>query len=155
LIFKNSFYLERGPFDLIAVMEEGVDQQPFEKDGLFIDLFDYKLPVLTKKVVKPGERAYLYNLNRIADKKKPQVLAAAARVYDEQTGKKSYTFTVKSPINTTNNMRVLLPAEPQVVKVSGPDGKTLETVLSWDKLSNTCFLSFENYPDGVKVELVW
>lgn len=26
---------------------------------------------------------------------------------------------------------------------------------SWDAGSNTCFLSFENDPDGVKVELKW
>ena len=155
LIFKNSFYLERGPFDMIAVMEEGINQQPYETNGLFIDLFDYKLPVLAKKVVMPGEQAYLYNLKRIADKKKPQVLAAAARVYDEKIEKKTYSFTVKSPVNTTNNMRILLPAEPRTVKVSGPNGASMETVQDWDKLSKTCFLSFENYPDGVKVEIAW
>jgi hypothetical protein len=155
LIFKNNFYLERGPFDLIAVMEEGVDQQPYETKGLYIDLFDYRLPVLAKKVVKPGEQAYLYNMNRITDRKKPQVLAAAARAYDEQIGKNTYSFVVKSPINTTNNMRVLLPAEPRAVKVTGPDGAPLETVQEWDKASKTCFLSFENYPDGVKVDIAW
>ena len=140
---------------MIAVMEEGIDQQPFETNGLFIDLFDYKLPVLTQKVVMPGEQAYLYNLKRVADKKKPQVLAAAARVYDELIGEKTYSFVLKSPINTTNNMRVLLPAEPHTVNVSAPDGASLETVQDWDKASRTCFLSFENYPDGVKVELAW
>lgn len=140
---------------MIAVMEEGVDRQPFETNGLFIDLFDYQLPVLTRKVVMPGEQAYLLNLKRLADRKKPQVLAAAARAYDEQIGKKTYSFVLKSPINTTNNMRVLLPAEPHTVKVTGPDGAPLETVQSWDKTSKTCFLSFENYPDGVKVELAW
>jgi len=155
LIFKNSFYLERGPFDMIAVMEEGVDQQPFETNGLFIDLFDYQLPVLTRKVVKPGEQAYLLNLKRLADKKKPQVLAAAARAYDEKIEKNTYSFVLKSPINTTNNMRVLLPAEPHTVKVTGPDGAPLETVQSWEPTSKTCFLSFENYPDGVTVALAW
>ncbi|MDR2138804.1 MAG: hypothetical protein LBP50_04570 [Tannerella sp.] len=155
LIFKNSFHIERGPFDLVAVMEEGTDQQPFVTTGLFIDLFDSQLPVITRKEVLPGEQAYLYNLKRIPDRKKPQVLAAAARVYDERTEKKTYSFVVKSPIHTTNNMRVLLPAAPHTVKVTDPANAPMEAVQTWDEASRTCFLSFENYPDGVRVELEW
>ncbi|MDR1780922.1 MAG: hypothetical protein LBR50_09385 [Tannerella sp.] len=155
MIFKNSFYIERGPFDLIAVMEEGIDRQSFTVDGSFIDLFDSRLPVITHREVKPGEQAYLYNLKRITNSKKPQVLAAAARVYDEQTDQSSYSFTVKSPANTTNVMRVLLPAEPKTLTVTAPDGAALETEQSWDAASRTCFLSFENYPDGVSVRAEW
>jgi hypothetical protein len=155
LFFKNSFYLERGPFDLIAVLEEGIDRQPYVVEGSFIDLLNSKLPVLDRKEVMPGEQAYLYNLKRVSDRKKPQVLAAAARVYDEVIDKKSYSFVVKSPVNTTNVMRILLPAEPRSVKVTAPGDESMEWEQSWDKNSKTCFLSFENYPDGVKVEMEW
>jgi hypothetical protein len=155
LEFKNSFYIERGVFDLVAVMEEGVDGRPFVKEGLFIDLFDSRLPVITRKEVLPGEQAYLYNLQRVADRNRPQVLATAARVYGEEAGKKSYSFVVKSPVNTTNNMRVLLPAAPAVVKVSAPDGAAIAWSQEWDDASRTFFMSFENDPDGVRVELKW
>lgn len=155
LIFKNSFYLERGPFDLIAVLEEGVDQKPFVANGRFIDLLDSNLPILTQKEVLPGEQAYLYNLKRAPNPRKPQVLAAAARVYDEIIDKKTYSFVVKSPVNTTNVMRILLPAAPKTVNVIDPEGHPMETVQTWDAASRTCFLSFENNPDGVKVKLAW
>jgi hypothetical protein len=40
--------------------------------------------------------------------------------------------------------------------VTGPQGQPVQDVKqSWDAASKTCFLSFENYPDGVKVELEW
>jgi len=155
LIFKNSFYLERGPFDLIAVLEEGIDQKPYVTNGRFIDLLDSNLPILTRKEVLPGQQAYLYNLKRVLNPKKPQVLAAAARVYDETIHQKTYSFVVKSPLNTTNVMRILLPSAPKTVNVIDPEGKPMEATQSWDAASRTCFLSFENYPDGVKVELTW
>ncbi|MDR3261724.1 MAG: hypothetical protein LBT78_07795, partial [Tannerella sp.] len=108
------------------------------------------------KKVLPGEQAYLYNLGRVSDRKKPQVLATAARVYDEAVGKNTYSFVAKSPLNTTNVMRILLPADPQTLKITDPQGQPVAGwVKIWDVASKTCFLSFENYPDGVKVELAW
>ena len=109
LAFKNYFYLERGPFELVSVMDESVSNEPFTLKGCLIDLFDPKLPVLSEKLVLPGEQAFLYNVGRVPDPKRPQVLAGAARVDNEVTGKNKYSFTAKSPLNTTNAMRVLLP----------------------------------------------
>ncbi len=112
LTFKNSFYLERGPYDLVSVLTEGVSDAPYVAKGMFIDLFDPELPVYTEKIVQPGEQAYLYDLARIGNKKKPQILAAASRAYDEVATGRSYSFVAKSPASTTNVMRVLLPAAP-------------------------------------------
>lgn len=156
LVFKNFFYLERGPFDLIAVMDESVNEKPYTAKGCFIDLFDPKLPVLSEKTVLPGEQAYLYNVNHVPDPKRPQVLAGAARIYDENAGKKQYSFIAKSPLNTTNVMRVLLPDAPKKVTITNTNGQVLTDIQSvWDKISKTCLLSFENSPDGIKVELQW
>ncbi len=155
LQFKNSFYIERGPYDLIAVMEEGINQQSYVTEGLFIDLLDSNLPILSRKEVLPGEQAYLYNMKRVDNRRKPQVLATAARVYNEIVENKSYQFIVKSPINTTNVMRILLPTAPQEVKVFNNENRPMEYTQSWDATSKTCFLSFENSPEGVHVELTW
>jgi len=155
LLLKNSFHLERGQFDIIAVMDESVDNSPYIAKGSFIDLFDPKLPTLTEKKVQPGEQAYLLNINRVSDKRKPQTLATAARVSDEIIGKKSYTFVAKSPINTTNAMRVLLPAQPVSCKTTNAQGETVDCQCEWDANSKTCFISFENDPDGITVELTW
>ena len=157
LAFKNNFYLERGPYDLISVMDESVSEQPYVQKGLLIDLFDPKLPVLTEKRVNPGEQAYLFNIARVANPKKPQVLAAAARIYDEQRDKNSYSFVAKSPLHTTNVMRILLPKEPTSVKLHcGQNGVTINSdATGWDAKSKTFLLSFENNPEGVNVSLKW
>lgn len=156
LEFKNSFYLERGPFDLISVLDENPDNKPYIQKGLLIDLFDPKLPVLTEKQINPGEQAFLFNISRTDNPDRPQVLAAAARIYDENVEKSSYSFVAKSPINTTNVMRVLLPAEPKSVHITDASGSKLEnTTHEWDANSKTCLLGFENNPDGVNVAFDW
>jgi len=156
MLFKNSMYVERGPYDVVAVMDENADSKPYVVKGPVIDLFDPQLPVLAEKTINPGEQALLYAVNRVADKKKPQVLAAAARAYDEKIQPGSYSFTVKSPIKTLNSMRVLLPAQPKATTVTNSTGQTIADVKSaWDASSNTLYLGFANSPDGIKVDLKW
>ncbi len=156
LQFKNDFTLERGPYDLIAVLNEGVSDKPYTVKGVFIDMFDPKLPVYTEKTVAPGEQAYLYNVGRVENKKKPQILAAAARAYDEQAKGRSYTFVMKSPVETTNVMRVLLPAKPVSCSVKDHMGMEMSRAQwEWDEVSKTCLLTFENHPNGVTVALSW
>jgi hypothetical protein len=156
LTFKNSLYLQRGPYDVISVMDENTDSKPYTIKGPVIDLFDPKLPVLAEKVVNPGEQSLLYNVNRVANKTKPQVLAAAARAYNEVIQPKSYSFVVKSPVKTLNSMRVLLPAKPKTTKVTDSKGKEVADVkTSWDASSKTVYLGFANDPEGIKVSLSW
>lgn len=152
LVFKNNFYLERGPFDLISVLDEGVSSEPSVIKGVLIDLFDPTLPVLSEKQIHPGEQAYLFNVERVPDLQTPQVLAAASRVYDEKVTKSSYAFITKSPINTTNVMRVLLPCAPQKAVITSANGEELKDAkCEWDENSKTCLLHFENDPEGIHV----
>ncbi|HUH33840.1 MAG TPA: hypothetical protein VLZ28_07790 [Daejeonella sp.] len=156
LTFKNSLYLERGMFNLIAVMDESVSEEPFTIRGLFIDLFDPQLPVITEKTVDPGKQSYLLDIKRVEDKTKPQVLAAASRTESETRTRKSYSFVTKSPLNTTGVMRVLLPAEPKSVEITDAEVKIMdEATWSWDEQSKTCLLGFENSPEGVNVMIKW
>jgi hypothetical protein len=119
-------------------------------------LFDPKLPVLTEKTVQPGTEAFLYDISRIKDKMQPQVLATAARIYEEVVKSNSYSFVAKSPLNTTNSMRILLPKKPKTILVKDAAGHALSDVQSsWDESSNTYWLSFENSPEGIYVTLKW
>lgn len=156
LVFKNHFRLTRGPYELISVMDESVNSEPYLLQGKLIDLFDPTLPILNEKKVNPGEQAYLYNINLVKHPTIPCVLASASRVYDEEITKKKYSFICKSPANTTNAMRILLPTAPARTIVTETGGQMLTDVQNtWDPSSKTCFLSFENHPDGVKVEFHW
>jgi hypothetical protein len=135
-------------------MDESVDTAAYVIKGKLIDLFDPNLPVLSQKQVLPGEQAYLYNIDLALNPGKPQVLASASRVYEEKIEKKSYSFVVKSPVNTTNVMRVLLPSAPRKVSVFDVKGGLITDVRSsWDAVSKTSFLSFENSPEGVRVKI--
>ena len=155
LEFKNYFNLKRGPYEIISVVDENADQQPYTIKGKLIDLFDPEIPVLDEKQVNPGEQALLFNIGSVENPETPQVLATAARVYDENVSSKEYSFVVKSPLNTTNVMRILLPEKAVKVDVNDDLGKPMQVDVKWDEASKTCFLSFENYPDGVHVKLSW
>lgn len=150
---KNSFYLERGCYDLAAVVDESpAGDRPYTVKGQLIDLFDPSLPTMTEKTVKPGQQAMLFDVARVADRRKPQVLAAASRQYDERRTPGSYSFTAKSPANTDNVMRILLPHKPKKITVDGADKYESE----WTKGGfNTLLLKFENNPDGVRVGIEW
>jgi hypothetical protein len=155
LLLKNNLFLERGPYDIVSVMDESINNHPYIINGPVIDLFDPELPVLSKKIVHPGQQAFLYNLGRVAEKT-PKVLASASRIYDEKVKGSSYSFISKSPLNTLNSTRVLLPSAPKETTVTDSKGHPVSNVkTSWDSLSATYYLSFENNPDGIQVKLIW
>lgn len=161
LNIKNSFLLERGAYTLASVLSESpAGGENLTVKGLFINLFDPNLPVCEGVIIPEGNQAFLYNINKVKDKKRPQVLAAASRQYDEQIGKKQYSFVAKSPKNTNNIMRILLPKKPKTVLLytQNPSGETAEIKADkqeWDNNSKTLLLGFENEPDGVKIEIKW
>lgn len=155
LIFKNSLYVKRGPYDIVSVIDENTDAAPYVIKGPVIDLFDPELPVLTEKSVEPGHQALLYNLSRMPGKQ-PQVLASASRIYNEKVSPGGYAFLSKSPLNTTNSVRIYLPKEPTRIELTDHQGNRIADVKSsWDALSHTCYLSFENSPEGTEVRLSW
>lgn len=156
LEFKNNFYLSRGIYELVSVLDESVSNDPYILKGHFIDLFNPELPLLNEKIVNPGQQAFLLNLSKVEDRDNPQVLCGAARVYDEIRGKSSYRFVAKSPINTDNVMRVLLPSAPSSVLIFDHEGNVLKNASNeWDEVSKTCLLKFENNPEGIIVEYKW
>ncbi|HEX5553054.1 MAG TPA: hypothetical protein VFX43_07370, partial [Chitinophagaceae bacterium] len=156
LEWKNSFSLQRGPYDIVAVMDEAPGDQPTVIKGPVIDLFDPSLPVLAEKTVTPGHQAFLYDIGRIKDKDRPQVLASASRIYEEAPAKEHYSFVCKGPANTMGSMRVLLPSKPLQTLVTDSTGKKVSEVKSsWDEDSKTLYLGFDNSPAGMKVNIKW
>lgn len=154
LQMKNSFHLTRGNYELIAVMDEGITNEPFDLEGLFIDLFDPQLPVISHKRVQPGNQSLLFNIGSVREEKKAAVLATAARVYDEKRTRSSYSFIAKSPIATVNVMRVLLPDAPAGCTIVDINGEPVtESNWTWDAASHTVLIQFDNHPDGITVNI--
>jgi len=155
LLFKNNLYIERGPYDIVSVLDENPDTTSYRIKGPVIDLFDPQLPVLAEKVIHPGEQAFVYVLARVSSKKQPQVLASASRIYAEETKNRTYSFMAKSPAKTLNSMRILLPSAPIATTITDQEGHKLTFKTSWDTSSNTSFIEFENNPKGINVNLRW
>jgi hypothetical protein len=155
LLQKNYFYLERGPYTIAAVMDEGISDQPLRLKGSLIDLFDPNLPVLREKTIHPGEQSLLFDMGRLKDKINPVVICAASRIYDEKIRTGSYSFLTKSPGGTNNVMRVHLPRKPISIIVKGVGTGNVEQTNEWDPHSRTLLLRFLNAADGVRVEIKW
>ncbi|MBD5248263.1 MAG: hypothetical protein HDS54_08915 [Barnesiella sp.] len=152
LQFKNNFILNRAPYVIAAVMDESVADTPMTLNGTYIDLFDPALPVKKEVTVQPGTQALLVDVAAVADRKRPQVLAASFRESDEKVTSKSYTFTAKSPIDTDGIARILLPRAPKSVVVD--DVETVNPA-NWDTTSKTYLLTFDNTPDGHTVTITY
>lgn len=150
---KNNYVVERGPYTIAAVLDESVSDEPLRLKGVYIDLFDKDLPVLSEKVIRPGEQGYLYKVSGVPRGTKAKVLCGASRVYDEKVAGRSYSFVAKSPLNTTNVSRILLPKKPTKVSVGGKE--VTVPAEAWDQASKTLRLGFENNPDGVDVQIEW
>lgn len=150
LELKNSFELLRGPYRILAVVDEGVSDEPLTLNGMFVDMFDPQLPVLTSKLIRPGEQSLLFDIERVKNRHKPQVIVSAGRESDEKRSRHSYSYITKSPVETTNVSRVLLPSVPQSVKV---DGAEVFAPARWDERSHTYLLEFENSPEGRLVDI--
>ena len=150
LTFKNHFRLTRGPYELVAVLDESVSQEPCRLTGLLIDLYDPQLPVYTEKEILPGTQAFFYNVK--AAGRAPKILAAASRAYDVVRKGRTFSFVAKGPLETFNASRILLPACPKHVRV---DEAEVQDKSCWDAPSKTYLLRFDNDPDGVRVEITW
>ena len=147
---KNYFLLRRDPYLIASVVDESpASSEPLSLKGNFIDLFDPSLPMLNEKVVQPGEQTFLYDLDKVADKTCPRVLVAASRQYDEVVTPNSFSFTSKSPANTSNVMRILLPQRPVKVQTS------VKCSSIWDEESQTLLMRFDNDPEGVEIRIKW
>ena len=147
---KNSFVLQRGCYVLAAVVDEGITDEPLTLRGNYIDLFDPALPLVKQKTVKPGEQAFLFDIDKVADRRRPQVMAAASRQSDEVRTSRSYSFVAKSPINTDNVMAILLPKKPRRITTNAPRYQS-----HWAKKEHVLHLQFENSPEGVRFFIEW
>lgn len=155
LQFKNNFYLERGNYILASVMDEINDTTSMYLEGPVIDLFNPELPVLSEKILKPAEHAFLYDLKKV-DKKKPKVLCSASRIYNELFKTGFYSFIAKGPSGTWNVMMIFLPTKPQKADVLDISNNLLNNVeYDWDEKTKTLRLQFPNNSDGVNVSFAW
>ena len=145
---SNHLSLDRGPYRIVAVMDEGISSEAYTDEGCFVDLYDPALPVYQKISVGPGSQGLFYDVAKAG--KAPRILASASRSYDEKQSGRSFSYVCKGPAETFNVTRILLQRRPVEVMTDG-----VPCDYTWDEDSRTCYLRFPNNPDGVTVVIRW
>jgi len=150
---QNYLHMVRGPYNIIAVLDESVSDGAYVFWGNFVDLLDPRLAVRTKVELKPGERGFLYDiLSAKRSGARAKVLASASRIRGEQVSARSLRFNSRGPSGTTAAMRILLPREPRDVSFSKP---VQPAAKEWDARSQTLLLVYENVPGGMDIAVEW
>ena len=150
----NFIDLRRGPYRIMAILDESVTCERRRVTGRFVDLFDPALQILTGALLEPGQRKLYLDLDHLTDDP-PALLATANRAEWTKRGESQFEFLVKGPKGTRAATRVLLAQEPEQVHVfdSHTDEKT-EFEQEWDPVSKTLLLLYDNSPNGVRVRLL-
>ena len=150
---QNHLTLRRGPYVVSAALEESVSTAPLRLAGRFIDLFDPALPFMREKIVRPGERALLIELDRI-EGKGPRIVAASARAFDERTSATEWSAEFRGTPVAPAIVRVLLPNEPKEVRITNAAGAQVDDgQWRWEPDSKTLWLKFANSTEGIRVIL--
>ena len=150
LVRRNWMQLRRGPYLIAAVLDESVSNEPLRLRGRLIDLLDANLPVRREMAVKPGEQAWLLDLDRVTAKA-PAPLAAAGRIESWENAPGRVRYAITSPQGVKAVARILLPASPRTVTV---DTKPYADV-AWDAASQTLLVRHAGSSRPIEVVIAW
>lgn len=145
---KNYISLRRGDYRVTAVMDECESAEPFVHTGLFADMLDPGLPIVTEKTVRPGEYAVLYDLDRIRGRDSG-IIGTSIRAEEFSADENGFTFKGRGA-SCEAVVRLKLPAKPSEVTVTvtpaegAPAPVSVPAALEWDEKSSTALISFKN-----------
>lgn len=138
---RNHFAMQRGPYRIAAVMEEGMNEDVLTLRGTFADLLENDFPILREKVLQPGDNALLFDLDAVKEER-VRIIGTSARIFSLEETEAGYTLTCKAAAGITVHMRLKL-AKP-VFSASAVDeqGKQLKVDTKWDEKTSTLLLAF-------------
>lgn len=147
---RGYFVMRKGKYIAARALSK-----PLTLKGKFVDLFDYKLPVITEKIMKKGENAFLLDVSKMK-LNMPRLLVSSGRVDCLNESKTATQFVVYAPDGTKNHTR-LFTGGRKIKKISAetPDEKSVSVETTPDPATNTVLLSFPNYADGVALRINW
>ncbi len=145
--------LRRGEYLITARMDEAADDDPIVRKGLFVDMFDPELPVITEKTVGPDEFSCLLMLDRVAGD--TAILGTSLRI-KELVSRAGATTVRACGAKCDARMRLRLPVRPTSVmalftSLGGEKAKQIPITFEWDEPSSSALFRFDF--DGGDVEL--
>ncbi|GIX06621.1 MAG: hypothetical protein KatS3mg115_1024 [Candidatus Poribacteria bacterium] len=144
---RHVMHIVRGPYEVVAVLDESVSAEPYRVPGLYVDLFDPSLPIVRERFLSPGEQAVLLAVERWP-LEESWVLAAASRASEERREEGTYSVLLRGPAGTQGIARIWLPRSPQTVESSAP-----LSLQDYDPASRTLRIAYPNSPEGVRVSV--
>lgn len=142
--------LRSGPYLVGAGLDESSVTSTKTLGGSYINLFDPQLKVINTVELKPGSRWLLFDLKHVA-KRKPAVLASAAKTTSFTVKGKQVRYYASGPDQTIASTRLALPRRPASVKIGDFDDAKISS--EWDEASHTLLLMHPNVPAGVWVAI--
>ncbi|MCP4454371.1 MAG: hypothetical protein GY809_23185, partial [Planctomycetes bacterium] len=147
---NNFLQLRRGPYVIAACLEDSLSDAPLALDGLFVDIYDAKLTVHNRVTLKPGQRAWLIDLNRL-EQGKAQPVASAGRFETWIPLERGVAFELSAPTGITIVSRVRLPKRPRSLHV----GDQAVTDYTWHEESQTVFFRSPRDVHRQAVRILW
>jgi len=153
---KNHIILRRGPYEIIAVMDECASSEPVVREGSFVDMLTTGFDVINEKTVAPNEYALLLDLGAFASEGLC-VLGSSVRINALNADAEGFCVEARGPDNLRANIRLRLPRKPASVEgslapapesvVKAADGEAsipVAIACSWDEETKTALLSYDS-----------
>ncbi len=144
---RGYFVMRKGKYVAARALSK-----PLALTGEFVDLFDYRLPVISEKKLNESENAFLIDLHKMK-LNMPRVLASSGRIDCLNETKAATQFVVYAPDNTKNHTRLFTGGKKvKEVIAETLDGKsvTVEKLEDGDSM----LLSFPNQAVGVAAKII-
>ena len=125
---------------MIASMQESDTGSVYTKEGLFVDLYEDKYPVVERVLVEPGQEKLLFDLEKIKED---------VRIIACENGQLS--IEAKAIDHIQVNMRIRLPGKPEDLCAHTESGKNMELQSVWDEKSRTVLLSYRSNNEKVHI----
>lgn len=145
----NYLSVRRDPYIVIASMQESDMGSVYTKEGLFVDLYEDKYPVVERVLVEPGQEKLLFDLEKI--KEDVRIIATAARIENMVCENGQLSIEAKAIDHIQVNMRIRLPGKPEDLCAHTESGKNMELKSVWDEKSRTVLLSYRSNNEKVYI----
>lgn len=145
----NYLSVRRDPYIVIASMQESDMGSVYTKEGLFVDLYEDKYPVVERVLVEPGQEKLLFDLEKI--KEDVRIIATAARIENMVCENGQLSIEAKAIDHIQVNMRIRLPGKPEDLCAHTESGKNMELQSVWDGKSRTVLLSYRSNNEKVYI----
>ena len=145
----NYLSVRRDPYIVIASMQESDMGSVYTKEGLFVDLYEDKYPVVERVLVEPGQEKLLFDLEKI--KEDVRIIATAARIENMVCENGQLSIEAKAIEHIQVNMRIRLPGKPEDLCAHTESGKNMELQSVWDEKSRTVLLSYRSNNEKVYI----